>query len=105
MSEPAMPKAYLVAELTITDPDIYERYRQQVVLTLEAVGARFIVRGGARRQMEGVDDAHHDKLRTVIVEFPSMDVALAWYASPAYTPLIALRRSATDSRLYFVEGA
>ncbi len=99
-----MPKAYLVAELTITDPDAYDRYRQQVVLTLEAVGARFLVRGGARRQMEGRDNAHHDHLRTVIVEFPSMDVALAWYASPAYTPLVALRRSASESRLFFVEG-
>ena len=100
-----MPKAYLVAELTIHDAEAYERYRQQVVLTLEAVGARFIVRGGRRLQKEGRDDAHHDQLRTIVVEFPSMEVALAWYESPAYTPLIELRRSATDSRLFLVEGA
>ncbi len=100
-----MRKAYLVAELTINDAEAYERYRQQVVLTLEAVGARFVVRGGRRVQKEGTDDAHHDQLRTIIVEFPSMDVALAWYESPDYTPLIELRRSATDSRLFFVEGA
>lgn len=100
-----MPKAYLVAELTIHDAEAYERYRQQVVLTLEAVGARFIVRGGKRLQMEGVDHAHHDQLRTIIVEFPSMEVAQAWYESPGYMPLIELRRSATDSRLFLVEGA
>ncbi len=106
MTHPSpMPKAYLIAELTIHDWDAYERYRQQVVSTIEAVGARFIVRGGRRRQMEGVDEAHHDQLRTVIVEFPSMDVALAWYESPAYAPLIALRRSASQTRLFFVEGS
>ncbi len=55
-------------------------------------------------QMEGADLQHHDDLRTVIVEFESMEAALAWYKSPAYTPLIELRRSATDSRLFFVEG-
>ena len=99
-----MRKAYLIAELTINDGDAYERYRQHVVLTLEAVGARFLVRGGKRMQMEGTDAQHHDDLRTVIVEFPSMEVALAWYESPAYAPLIELRRSATASRLFFVEG-
>ncbi len=99
-----MRKAYLIAELTINDAEAYERYRQQVVLTLEAVGARFLVRGGKRMQMEGADLQHHDDLRTVIVEFESMEAALAWYKSPAYTPLIELRRSATDSRLFFVEG-
>ncbi len=99
-----MPKAYLIAELTIHDADSYERYRQQVVPALESVGARFIVRGGKRLQLEGVDDAHHDHLRTIIVEFPSMEIALAWYESPVYKPLIELRRLATESRLCFVEG-
>lgn len=99
-----MRKAYLVVELTINDIDAYERYRQQVIATLETADARFLVRGGKRMQMEGADEQHHDDLRTVIVEFPSMEQALAWYESPAYTPLIELRRSATDSRLFFVEG-
>jgi len=100
-----MRKAYLIVELTINDIDAYDRYRQQVIATLEAADARFLVRGGKRIQLEGADDQHHDDLRTVIVEFPSMEVALAWYESPAYTPLIELRRSAADSRLFFVEGA
>ncbi len=99
-----MRKAYLVAEMTITDAATYERYRQQVMQTLEIGGGRFLVRGGKRMQMEGTDDQHHDDMRTVIIEFPSMEAALAWYESPAYAPLIKLRRSASDSRLFFVEG-
>lgn len=55
-------------------------------------------------QMEGADEAHHDNLRTVIVEFPSMEAALAWYESPAYITLIELRQSAADGRVFFVEG-
>jgi uncharacterized protein (DUF1330 family) len=100
-----MPKAYLVAEMTITDTEKYERYRKGVLATLESAGGRFLVRGGRRVQMEGTDDAHHDQVRTVVVEFPSMEAALAWYESPAYTPLKELRMSASDGRLFFVEGS
>jgi len=99
-----MRKAYLIAELTVHDMEAYERYRQQVVATLQAADARFLVRGGKRMQMEGADEAHHDNLRTVIVEFPSMEAALAWYESPAYITLIKLRQSAANGRVFFVEG-
>lgn len=100
-----MAKAYLVAEMIVTDWDKYERYRERVVSTLEAADARFLVRGGRRVQMEGSDHTHHDQLRTVVVEFPSMQAALAWYESAAYEPLKELRMSASDGRLFFVEGS
>lgn len=99
-----MPKAYLIAEMTITDVAAYEKYRSQVAASLENTGAFFLVRGGKRLQMEGEDATHHNQLRTVMLEFPSMDAALAWYESPAYVPLRELRKSASDGRLFFVEG-
>ena len=99
-----MKKAYLIVELTITDPETYDTYRQQVRPLLQAGGGEFIVRGGARIQLEGADDAHHDQTRTVVVEFPSMDAALSWYRSPAYQRLKEIRDSATVSRAFLVEG-
>jgi uncharacterized protein (DUF1330 family) len=100
-----MPKAYVVAELVITDPSTYETYRQQVLPTLQAFEGVFLVRGGTRIQYEGKDEAHHDQTRTVIVEFPSLQKARDWYTSPTYTEVKALRLAASEARLFIVEGA
>ena len=99
-----MPKAFLIVELTVKDPVVYENYRSQVLPSLESVGARFLVRGGKRLQLEGVDEGHHNMLRTVVVEFPSMDIATAWYQSPAYAALKKLRMSCSEGRAFIVEG-
>ena len=42
--------------------------------------------------------------RIVIIEFPSMQAAKAWYASPEYAPLLALRKRASNGDLFAVEG-
>lgn len=100
-----MSKAYVVAEITVTDPLAYEEYRKLVLPTVLAFGGQFLVRGGTRVQCEGQDDAHHDQMRTVILEFPSLSQARAWYDSPAYSEAKALRQAASQGRLFIVEGA
>jgi uncharacterized protein (DUF1330 family) len=100
-----MAKAYVVAEITVTDPQAYEEYRKLVLPTVLAFDGQFLVRGGARIQCEGVDDAHHDQMRTVILGFPSLSQARAWYDSPAYKEAKALRQAASQGRLFIVEGA
>ncbi len=100
-----MPKAYVVAEITVTDPQAYEEYRKQVLPTVLAFEGQFLVRGGTRVQCEGEDDAHHNQMRTVILEFPSLSRAREWYTSPAYTKAKALRLAASKGRLFIVEGA
>lgn len=100
-----MAKAYVVAEITVTDPQAYEEYRKLVLPTVLAFDGQFLVRGGTRIQCEGVDDSHHDQMRTVILEFPSLSQARAWYDSPAYKEAKALRQAASQGRLFIVEGA
>ena len=100
-----MAKAYVVAEITVTDPQAYEEYRKLVLPTVLAFDGQFLVRGGNRIQCEGVDDSHHDQMRTVILEFPSLSQARAWYDSPAYKEAKALRQAASQGRLFIVEGA
>ncbi len=100
-----MAKAYVVAEITVTDPQAYEEYRKLVLPTVLAFDGQFLVRGGTRIQCEGVDDAHHDQMRTVILEFPSLSQARAWYDAPAYKEARALRQAASQGRLFIVEGA
>ena len=99
-----MPKAFLIVELTVTDTTVYENYRALVLPNIESVGGRFVVRGGKRLQVEGVDEGHHNMLRTIVVEFPSMEIATAWYNSPAYTTLKNLRMSCSVGRAFIVEG-
>jgi uncharacterized protein (DUF1330 family) len=92
--------AYVIADVEVLDSAGYEQYRQQVPATIAAFGGRYLVRGGAVAALEG------DWLpkRCVILEFPSMAQLEAWYESPAYVPLRALRERTTKSRLVKVEG-
>jgi uncharacterized protein (DUF1330 family) len=40
----------------------------------------------------------------VVLEFPSVGAAKAWYADPDYQPLIRLRQSGSDIELVVGEG-
>jgi uncharacterized protein (DUF1330 family) len=92
--------AYVVADVTITDAQRYHDYVALVPATLEPFGGRFIVRGGAVEAAEG------DWLpqRLVIIEFPSLERAKAWYDSPEYRPARELRWKYSTGRILFVDG-
>lgn len=93
-------KAYVIAEIDVTDPAAYEEYRKMVAATFEKFGGRFLVRGGKVHCKEG----GWQPPRLVIVEFPSVEQAQAWYQSPEYAPALALRTKASNSRLVIAEG-
>jgi len=93
-------KAYVVAEVDVTDPAAYEEYRKLVAPTVEKYGGRFLVRGGKVHGKEG----GWQPPRLVMVEFPSLEQAQAWYQSPEYAPALAIRAKASKSRLIIAEG-
>jgi len=93
--------AYVIGEIEVTDPKLYDDYRKQVLATIEKFGGRFAARGGRLEPLEG----GWAPKRVVLLEFPSMEQALAWYRSPEYAPLIKLRQKAARGRLIAVEGA
>jgi len=92
--------AYVIAEVDVTDPAAYEDYRKLVLPTIEKYGGRFLVRGGKVDTKEG----GWQPPRLVIVQFPSMAQAQAWYHSPEYAPALAIRAKASRSRLIIAEG-
>jgi antibiotic biosynthesis monooxygenase (ABM) superfamily enzyme len=53
------------------------------------------------------EGGHWKPERVVVIEFPDMDSLYAWYNSPEYQPLIALRKSCTSDQdmLFVLEGA
>jgi uncharacterized protein (DUF1330 family) len=92
--------AYLHADVEVTDAAAYEEYRRQVPAVIAAYGGRYLVRGGAAEVLEG--DA--GTARQVILAFDDMASLKAFYHSPEYRPLIALRQRASRSRLVAIEG-
>ena len=93
--------AYVIGEIEVTDPALYEEYRKQVMAVVAKYGGKFIVRGGRVETLEG----GWAPKRFVALAFPSMEQAQKWYRSPEYAPLIALRKKASRGKLILVEGA
>ena len=92
--------AYLIADVEVLDAAGYEEYRKQVPATIAAFGGRYLARGGALTVLEG----SWSPKRGVILEFPSLDKLKAWYDSPAYVPLRALRERTAKSNLVMIDG-
>jgi uncharacterized protein (DUF1330 family) len=104
VGEEAM-SAYLIVQQTVTDPARLEEYRAQVGPILAKYGARFVTKAGSHKLLVS---GGRPPGRVAIVEFPDMATLDAWYGSPEYQPLIALRRSAVDAEtesLIAVDGA
>jgi uncharacterized protein (DUF1330 family) len=94
-----MPKGYWVARVDVADPEQYKRYVAANGPVFAAFGARFLVRAGAYEPAEGTS-----RSRNVVIEFPSYEVALQCYRSPAYQQAMALRKDVAVSDLVIVEG-
>jgi uncharacterized protein (DUF1330 family) len=92
--------AYVVVNVDVRDPVRYQEYRKMVPATLAAYGGRFLVRGPELHEMEG----QWPRPRLVIVQFPDVDSAKRWWASPEYAEAKKLRQSISDAELVIVEG-
>lgn len=92
--------AYVINDMVVTDPDLFEEYKKLSPPTVALYGGRFLVRGGALDLCEG------ERLpqRLVILEFPSAVQARAWIDSPEYAPARAVRQRASRSNVVIVEG-
>ena len=91
---------YVIYQGEVTDPDRYEQYKAAAAASIAAAGGRYLVRGGEVEVLEG--DAPSG--RTVVVEFPDRQSALAWYGGQQYSAARELRRGAATARMYLVDG-
>jgi uncharacterized protein (DUF1330 family) len=92
--------AYLIADTEIHDQTLYDEYKRKVLPVIQKFGGRFVVRGAPHVVLEG----SWNPTRLVVIEFPDMATLKAWYASPEYAPLLALRQPAANDHLVAVEG-
>ena len=95
-----MSKAYLVGQITVTNPQAYAVYSAQVPQTIAAFGGKYLVRGGHSTQLEGQPQGE----RNVVIEFSSREVAVAWYNSEAYQAIIKHRTDNSTGALTLVDG-
>ena len=92
--------AYIIVDIVVHDTTAYERYKALAPASIEAYGGRYIARGGKTATLEG---AWAPK-RLVILEFPDVESARAWQASPEYAPAKAIRESCASAQMIVVEG-
>jgi uncharacterized protein (DUF1330 family) len=92
--------AYIILDVVVRDPVAYEQYKQLAGATVTAYKGRYLVRGGATETIEG----SWRPSRLVILEFPSIAQARAWWSSPEYEPAKAIRQSCATTEMLLVEG-
>ena len=93
-------RGYLIANIKVTDQAAFERYRAAVPAVIARHGGRYLVRGGELDRLENAQGFN----RVVVLEFPSLAAARAFYASADYAPLSKLRSDSTESQVVLVEG-
>lgn len=93
--------AYLIVDIAqIHNEADYARYRSMVSPGLENAGGCYLARGGAVGVLEGAWRPG----RIVLVRFPSLPAARAWWSSSDYEAAKRLRQSATTTNMIAVEG-
>jgi uncharacterized protein (DUF1330 family) len=92
--------AYVIADIEVLEPVEYEDYKKLAGPSVAVFGGRYVVRGGK------VDIAEGDwaPKRFVILEFPTMAQAKAWYDSAEYGQAKAIRHRTAKSNVIFAEG-
>lgn len=92
--------AYALAHLRPRqmDPEVFE-YIERIQATLDPFGGRFLVHGGRLDVLEGAWPGD-----VVLIEFPDMEQARAWYDSPAYQEILPMRTAHFDGDVTLVEG-
>jgi uncharacterized protein (DUF1330 family) len=92
--------AYMIVRVEISDWEKYREYMRHTPRIIAEHGGRFIVRGGESVTLEGAPSAQ----RLVVVEFPSLDQAKAFYDSPDYRRARAIRAGGGEAEIVAVEG-
>ena len=96
---PAKPPAFYISEFEVTDAEGIRPYSAAVESTFAPFGGRYVVRGGQVTSLEG-----EATKRIVMIAFPSVEQAQAWYDSPAYRAIRPIRHRSAKSKVFIVEG-
>lgn len=95
-----MPAYGFFDNLEVHDPAALEAYKAEVAPVVARYGGRYVVVGGPMEVVEG----SWRPVFPVVIEFPTMAQARAWYHSDDYRALKARRRAAVTGNAVLIEG-
>lgn len=91
---------YFIAFVDVTDPEKYKNYTALTPAAIDAHGGAFVVRGGTCAAVEGPEESR----RVVVIKFPSVEAAHAFWESPEYARAKQERVGAATMHAMIVEG-
>ncbi|WP_191600261.1 DUF1330 domain-containing protein [Marinomonas algicola] len=91
-------KVLAIVEINITDPSWIEVYSKNVTPLLLSYGGKYVTRSENIEIIEGSKKPQF----SVVIEFPSRDVAMAFFNSAEYEPYKKLRHSGSESNYLLV---
>jgi uncharacterized protein (DUF1330 family) len=92
--------AYIIIKVSIDDPSLLKDYQAATPAIIEKYKGKFIVRGGATETLEGPEESR----RTVILKFPELADAKAYYHSPEYSAARKLREGVGHFEVTIIDG-
>src|SRR5271163_3944177 len=92
--------AYLISDVTVRNAEAFQTYRTRAAEAIAKYGGRYLARGGEIQALEGVWNPRN----IIVVEFPSMEQARAWYASSEYASALEVHDIALERNLILVHG-
>lgn len=92
--------AYAIVDVDVHDIAEFLSYQKKVAPLLEAVGGRYLARGGEFRVYAGA----YQPGRLILLEFPSVEVMDEFYQSAPYQALESERDACSTCRIVAVEG-
>lgn len=90
---------YAYVDLTVTDPDSFQRYAEQAGPLLQKWGAKAQAMSTTPTLLEGEGTAPG---RAVLLSFPDRDSAIGWIEDPEAKDIHTLRRAAGPCRITLI---
>ena len=91
---------YILVDIDVQDPVVYEKYKALAPSSIKLYGGEYLVRGGEVGVLEG----DWNPSRIVLLRFPSVAQAKAWWDSEEYAEAKALRMSASKGNMIVLSG-
>jgi uncharacterized protein (DUF1330 family) len=92
--------AIMISDITVLSEEAFQAYRAHAAKVIGQYGGRYLARNGEVRLLEG----QWQPRAVVVVEFPSLEQAEAWYRSPEYAHALEIRDIALTRNLILVDG-
>lgn len=91
---------YMIAQINIQDREEYAKYEAGFGETFARFKGKMLAVDEAPELLEG----EWSYTRTVLIEFPSHEDAMAWYKSDAYQKIASHRYAASNANLIIMSG-